>query len=526
MDFTLTILPGGRKIQARRGTTLLEALIGGSVFLRSDCGGTGKCGKCQVEIVDLHGGSRLVEACTSTVTQDLSLRIPQSSLLTSHIIDKAPVSPPAAFLAAAGQAPEEAAGKPLGLAVDLGTTTIAVYLCDLVSRRVIASLATKNPQAIYGDDVMSRIGAIGGSGDKLTELQRLTTGAIAWGSRELLHHAGKQADELARLTVVGNPAMIHIFLGVDPGSIGIAPYHPAFCEQRLTDAEQLGLELPGTTVATLPQLSGFLGGDILSASLAAEITEQPQGTLLIDLGTNGELLLKGKDGYYATSCATGPAFEGAAISCGMQAVAGAIDKIRLPDPQAMPLLSVIRKKAGSTTRPLGICGSGIISGIAAMLHHGLVRPDGLLVTPGKDGGRRYVVVAGDSTADGREIAISQKDIRSVQLGKAALITGIEFLLQAAGLSQPEKIIVAGAFGAYLDPLDMIRLGLVPPIADGRIHFAGNLAGTGAIMALCEPSLIKRAAELATRIQVLELATNADFQRVFVERLAFPQLQAR
>lgn len=538
----ITLLPHGRRIQARRGATILESLIAANIFLRSDCGGNGSCGKCAVEIVDGKGMVTMAEACTATVSEDIGLRIPASSLMTSHVISKAPVQLPPSFTAPATSSPSLPFAEPLGLAVDLGTTTIAAYLCTLSSRRIIGSLAVKNPQAIHGDDVMSRIGAIGGSAEKLRNLQRLATGVIGWGLGELLRHAGGKPEQLAGLTVVGNPAMIHILLGVDPASIGIAPYLPAFHDGRRTPAEELHLELPGVMVDTLPQLSGFLGGDILAAALAAEISDQPAGTLLIDLGTNGELLLKGRDGYYATSCATGPAFEGAAISRGMQAVAGAVQQIRIPDPQGLPEYSVINGRNGEATRPtrptrpLGICGSGIISGVAAMLRSGLVEPSGLLVaaqpagassTPqGQKAVRRYLIVPAAQTADGRDIAISQQDIRAVQLGKGALITGIEFLLRRAGLTEPAKIIIAGAFGSFLDPRDLLSLGMVPPIAADRIHFAGNLAGAGAIMALCEQAMLARATDLAKTVEVVELTTDLDFQRVFVERLAFPRQPGR
>lgn len=525
----ITLLPHGRQIVVGDSKNLLESLFANNIFLRSDCGGKGTCGKCRVEVVDKEGAATSLEACTVRVTEDISLRIPEESLLSAHIIDKAPAILPASFSA---ESPvDSSANENHGIAVDLGTTTLAVYLCDTVKRTVRCSVAVKNPQALYGDDVMTRIGQIGADREKLVRLQQLVIKAIEWGVRALLADAGLEGDGLPEMVVVGNPTMIHILLGVSPFSIGLSPYTPEFCEARQTRATDLGLAFPQMMVHTLPQVSGFIGGDMLAAILATELADRATGTLLIDLGTNGELVLKGRDGLYATSCATGPAFEGAALSCGMQAIPGAIDKVVIEDREKTPNYSVVQKNNGKVVRPSGLCGSGVISAVSSLLRTGLVDRSGLFdksssiasLRQSAGHGRRYVIVPAERTAYGREIVISQKDIRSVQLGKAALITGIEFLMRAAGVATLSKIMIAGAFGSYLDKEDMVALGMIPAIDPSCIEVFGNSAGAGAIMALCDEKYRIRAEEYAAGLRVIELAASSDFQNVFIQRLGFPTI---
>jgi uncharacterized 2Fe-2S/4Fe-4S cluster protein (DUF4445 family) len=523
----IELLPHGRIIQATEGERLLESLMAHNIFLRADCGGRGVCGKCRVKIVDRNGTPTHVDSCSFPITGDLTLEIPESSLLSTHIIDKAPVALPASFTS---QGVESSAMTSLGIAVDLGTTTIAVYLCDIEGRKVLSSIAVKNPQALYGDDVMNRIGEIGRDAGNLVRLQQLVVHAIEWGIKELLGHFDASLDELLKMVVVGNPTMIHILLGVSPSSIGLAPYQPAFFKARQTSSSEIGLDFPEMTVHTLDQISGFIGGDILSAALATELENEPVGTLLIDLGTNGELLLKGKDTFFATSCATGPAFEGASLSCGMQAIPGAIDRVVIGDLESVPQYSVVKNKSGTSVKPSGLCGSGVISAMAALVRTGIVTSSGRFIdTRPLDslqktdkGNRYYVIVPAGQTAIKKEIGISQQDIRSVQLGKAALITGIEYLLRTAGMVVPEKIIIAGAFGSHLEKEDMLTLGMLPDIDPSNIHVAGNAAGAGAIMVLCDERYNREIGDLASKISVIELAARVDFQNTFVEQLGFPK----
>jgi len=508
----ITLLPQKRQIRATKGGTLLESLIHHSIFLRADCGGKGICGKCRVDLIARDETRQAVNACRCQVDEDIQIHIPESSMLSSHIMGKADLVFPEGFSPKmAGRSGPDT----FGVAVDLGTTTIAVYLCNSLTGEVISSLSVKNPQALYGDDVMSRIGAIGQDAGNLKKLQAMVVKSIEWGTEQLMARVEAAAPD--RMVVVGNPTMIHILVGVDPKSIGMAPYTPAFHEARDFDAKDLGCKSLSCRVSVLPQVSGFLGGDILAAALAVDIESLSPGTLLVDLGTNGELILKGVDRLYATSCATGPAFEGASLACGMQAIPGAINRVTLDQTNRVTDVSTIQQ-GDSAAPPSGICGAGVLNAVARMCEHGIVEPDGRFAN-----GEKEFILVGEDPALGRPaVYISQKDIRSVQLGKSALISGIEFLCKAAGFDAPESILIAGAFGSHQDKDDLIRLGILPDLDREKIMTKGNAAGSGAVMVLCHPFYTDQAQKMADRVEVVDLATNLEFQQRFIKNLDFPK----
>lgn len=525
--YNIKVMPHGRYIKAAAGSNLLTHLVEHSILLRTDCGGRGVCGKCVVDITASDGLLTTENACCVEIDKDITIEIPQTSLLSSHIIEKSPATLPESF-----QRKAKTSIQPhYGIAVDLGTTTIALYLCNMVTREVLASLSVKNPQAIYGDDVMSRIGAVAKEDGNLQHLQKLAVNSIEWGCAELTKAEGVQLNQLEKMVIVGNPTMIHLVVGVTPQSIGLAPYQPAFYSPQHVESSKLGFQQLQLDISTLPQISGFIGGDILAAALAAEIDKQPIGTIIVDIGTNGELIYKGRNGLYATSCATGPAFEGASISCGMQAIPGAIEKVTIGDRYNRPQYVVVqREDAVNPPSPAGLCGSGVISVAAELRRSGIIQNSGAFIVDdkidalsnGSGNGKKYKISAADRNTKTVEVVISQKDIRAIQLGKAALITGMEFLLNMEERKFPEKIIVAGAFGSYLEKQDMLTLGMLPPIAPQDICSSGNLAGAGAVMALCDQEYEKQAQELAAKIKVVDLATDIAFQNHFVENLAFPE----
>lgn len=529
-NISLQLLPHALTLHAESGDNLLETLVDNGIMLRTDCGGKGVCGKCSVEI-RVNQKKKAVESCLCTIEHDLTIHIPETSLMSAHVLSKAPVILPKRFVES--RRGQQSGLPKLGVAIDLGTTTIALYLCDMDAGEVLSSISVKNPQALYGDDVMSRIGKIGNNEEMLKKLQLLITSGIEWGVNSLLENYIKaKAIEKTQITtpntlvVVGNPAMIHILLGISPWSIGIAPYQPQFYNQQCVTANDIKLPFPDTTIHTLPQISGFLGGDILAAALGSELSAEPAGTLLVDLGTNGELLLKGHDGYFGTSCATGPAFEGASLSCGIQAISGAIDKVTLEDSNCLPDYSVITRNGSTTSLPSGLCGSGILSAVAALRKTGVLHKSGQFnidsgspcLKNSSSNGNRFVLTEENTESGQSEISINQKDIRAVQLGKGALITGIEFLLKEAGIEKPVKIIVAGAFGSHIEKSDLLALGMIPEIDQENIVMAGNAAGAGAIVSLCDSRYRENAAQLAEKITVVDLALNIDFQKRFVENL--------
>lgn len=525
--YVLQILPQAITVQTNPGDNLLEILVDNHIMLRTDCGGKGVCGKCRIEILT-DTQKQTAESCTYTIESDLTIRIPETSLMSPNILSKAPVMLPKNFIES--RSSQNKSVKHPGIAIDLGTTTIALYLCDTESGEILFSMSIKNPQALYGDDVMSRIGKIGENDEMLHKLQLLITSGIEWGVTKLAkNYADTHFTELQlpnRFVVVGNPTMIHILLGISPWSIGISPYQPQFYSPKQVKAEDINLPFSSTTVHTLPQISGFLGGDILAAALGSELISEPAGTLLIDLGTNGELLLKGHEGYYGTSCATGPAFEGASLSYGMQAISGAIDKVTLQDSCSLPAYSIITQNGTETEIASGLCGSGVLSAVAALRKAGVIHKSGQFnqdsgspcLQNSSDNGNRYILAHNTTESEQAEISISQKDIRAVQLGKSALITGIEFLLKEAGLEKPVKIIVAGAFGSHIEKDDLLSLGMIPDIDKESIVMAGNSAGAGAILSLCDSLYFDDAVRLAANITVVDLALNIDFQKRFVQNL--------
>lgn len=508
------ILNRKKTVKAYPGERLLDVLVRHSIFLRTECGGKGRCKKCRVDKIEENGGLVPIDSCQHIIESDISIQIPESSMAASHIMTKARLHFPRTFK---NRCRSNRSREGYGIAVDLGTTTIAVYLCDLSTGDMVASMAVKNIQALYGDDVMSRITAVAENPENLGKLHDLAVKSIDQGIRTLFSNLGKDRELPFRMMVVGNPTMIHFLTRTDPSSIGIAPFLPVLYDAGRFFSDELNFSFSGIPVQTLPNVSGFIGGDILAAAVAVEIKNQPDGTLLIDLGTNGELLLKTGEHLYATSCATGPAFEGATLSCGMQAMPGAVNAIQIGADRKCSSVSVIKPSGQSDVRPTGICGTGILNAVAQLCQNEVIRPDGAF----SEKSDKFMLVPPDSNTGQLPVYISQKDIRSVQLGKSALMSGIEFLLDKAGLDQPEKIIVAGAMGAHVKRHDLIRLGMIPHIDIGRIEIAGNLAGSGAVMALCDNSYIEYAAQLADKIEVIELAANMKFQDAFIRNLNFP-----
>lgn len=537
----------GRRISTAGDQTVLEAMIGAGVMLRSDCGGKGRCGKCRIKILDsnlkslsppgeaeveivgakdLAAGYRL--ACCAALLGDVALEIPAGSRLGASALEKAP---PLLLKKHSLSKPRAKGLKgTYGLAVDLGTTTIATYLCDLAAGCVKASIAMRNPQAIFGDDVMSRISAISRDSDLLRRLQRMAVKTIDWGAQALMRSNRLQPAQIKDMIVVGNSTMIHIFVGQNPASIGIYPYAPRFVEEKRLSAESIGLDFnPNARIRTLPLITGFIGADTVGATMAAKLEDHPVGTMLVDVGTNGEIMFLGKDGLLAASCATGPAFEGATIQHGMQAVPGAIAAIKINKKRRTLSYSVIQKEAEKRRRPAGICGTGVISAVAALLRAAIISKDGAFNSAAKypglqrteNGALQFILVSPENTADGRAIALTQKDVRAVQLAKGALRTGIDLLCKETHTDMPPKILLAGAFGNYINPRDALTIGMFPGLAPQNIEGVGNAAGAGAILTLFDEHFAQKATVISRRTRVLDLSTHPDFQETFISSLSFP-----
>ena len=537
----------GQTITSRRGVTLLESMVSAGVFLRSDCGGRGRCGKCLVGVAgaepdalsepdeeegrvlgaeSLAAGRRL--ACRAQVLAEVSLHVSDENRLTPEVVHKGlPILLSRLEALPAPRRTPRSLGY--GIAVDVGTTTIALYLCDLEKRTVAASTCLRNPQAIFGDDVISRISAVLSDPAALPRLQKMVVSAVDWAALALCRQAEIDPKGIGALVAVGNSTMIHLLLGEDPSSIGVFPYSPRFVEERSLVAGSIGLRFsPGARLRTLPLISGYLGADIIGAALAVDLFELPRGTMLVDVGTNGEVMLMTDRGLVATSCATGPALEGAAVRHGMQATSGAIDSVSFDRKTGHLTYTVIQRETGPRRPPAGICGSGIVSAVAELLRAGVISKSGSFdpnspspcLRRGATGSLEFEIVPEEASDNGRPITLTQGDVRAVQLAKGALRAGIDLLCREIEIPCPAKILLAGAFGSHIEKRDALQLGMFPSLKEEEIEVVGNAAGAGAILALCDEACFDRARDVAKAIQMVDLAGHPDFQNTFIQSLTF------
>lgn len=405
-----------------------------------------------------------------------------------------------------------------GIAVDIGTTTIVAYLLDLTKGEIDVT-SSMNPQAKRGADVISRIDYASKGG--LKELQDLVVGEINSLIEELCKRQGIEPTDIYDTTVVGNTTMIHLFLGVPPNYIAVSPYIPAFTRSMLLKASQIGIHInPRGKCYILPNISGYVGADTIGVVLATGLYRGDGVKLALDIGTNGEMVLKDGDKLFACSTAAGPAFEGANITYGMRGARGAIDHINIDDGK-------INIHVIGDVQPIGICGSGLLDAIAVMIELGVLDETGRIVYPeGKlvkdlirkgENGLEFIL-----RVNGGEIPINQRDIRELQLAKSAIRAGIEILLEETGrdYGDIDTVYLAGAFGTYLDPESAVKIGLLPPLPISRIYSVGNAAGEGAKLALLDKDQRKIAEEVSKKISYIELSSRKDFQEKFMEFMYF------
>jgi uncharacterized 2Fe-2S/4Fe-4S cluster protein (DUF4445 family) len=423
-----------------------------------------------------------------------------------------------------------------GAAVDVGSTTIAVHLCDLVSGEVVASAGAMNPQIRYGEDLMSRVSYAmmhPGGAEKMTAVARKAVG-------ELIAHtaveAGVNRSDVLEVTLVGNPVMHHLLLGLDPTPLGAAPFPLATDHPVEVMADELDLALhPGARAWFLPCIAGHVGADTAGVLLAEAPWARDEMTLIIDVGTNAEIVLGNRERLLAASSPTGPAFEGAQISGGQRAAPGAIERVRI-DPETLePRFRVIgcdlwSDEPGfaerlSGLRVTGICGSGIIEAVACMYLAGIVLPDGSV-----DGaaakrsprvratGRTFSYLLHDGEPS---IEIRQSDVRAIQLAKAALYAGARLLMDRMGIDRVDRIRLAGAFGSYIDVKYAMVLGMIPDCALDRVSSAANAAGTGARIALLDRAARIDIERRVRAVEKVETAVDPAFQQHFVDAMAIP-----
>jgi uncharacterized 2Fe-2S/4Fe-4S cluster protein (DUF4445 family) len=409
---------------------------------------------------------------------------------------------------------------PLGLAVDIGTTKLAAYLVDLNTGQTLATAGAMNPQIAYGEDVMARIShAISRTGGS-EQLRTAIVEALSHMARDLCAQVQRDVTDIADAVVVGNTAMHHLFLGLPVRQLGLAPYVPAESAALDWKARDIGLEFaPGTYVHLLPNIAGFVGADHVAMLLATGLAERDGVVLGMDIGTNTEVSLRALGQHWACSTASGPAFEGAHIRHGMRAAPGAIEKVSIHDGH-------VHIKTVNDWPPIGLCGSGILDLVAQLFHAGVINSRGAMLAEGEhprvrrgDHGLEFIVVPGDENS-GREITFSRADVSEIQLAKGAMRAGVNVLLQHAGVTEADidEVIIAGAFGTYLDAQSGLDIGMFPRVERHKIRQVGNAAGAGARMALLSMTQRERAVQIAQRVQYVELTSEKDFQSEFAGAL--------
>ena len=471
MSYRITVLPAQVHIEAEGGD-LLSALRSAGFAPDAPCGGGGRCGKCTV-LLD----GRPVSACRIAVDRDMTVHTAHAeavTILTEGLT--AAVTPDGT--------------DEYVLACDIGTTTVVAYLLDGRTGALLTRSSAMNPHSQFGADVISRIQhALQGGSDELSDAIRETLRALC---RDAAAQAGIDPKSITRAAIVGNTAMHHLLLGIDPSPLVTPPYMP-----NLREALEIGC------ARILPNIAGFVGGDTVGCMTATRFDRLEELTLLIDIGTNGEMVLGDKHRRVACSTAAGPAFEGAKISCGMRGAAGAVDHVRVKEGQ----LSYTVIGGGESK---GLCGSGLLDLVAALLETGVIDESGRMEE-------------GDFPLC-PNVTLTQRDVREVQLAKAAIRAGIELLCAHLG-KKPEdirQVLLAGAFGSYMDPAAACRIGMIPPVLLDRIRSIGNAAGEGAKLCALSANEYAYSQSLAANTEFLELASMPDFQDCYVDALEFEE----
>jgi uncharacterized 2Fe-2S/4Fe-4S cluster protein (DUF4445 family) len=425
-----------------------------------------------------------------------------------------------------------------GVAVDIGTTTVAAYLCNLRNGELVGADSIMNPQVIYGEDVMARIThAMMNAPEGLRRMRE----AITAGLNDLIHSvaASRQIvpEHIFEMTVVGNTAMHHIFLGINPEHVGVSPFPPAIHHSLDLKARDLGIRIhPEANVHILPIEAGFVGADNVGVLICETPYQKDEIALIIDVGTNGELVLGNRRRVASSSCATGPALEGAHLQFGMRAAPGAIERVRI-DPKTFRVrYKVIGREEWSDQLPpaqiqaRGICGSGVIEAVAEMFAAGILDTTGRIQENPNNPrlrntvkGPAFVIAEAAETAIGQDITISIPDVRAVQLAKGALYAGAKIMMKTLGVERLDKVVLAGGFGSYIDPLHAMILGMFPDCGLKNVITVGNAAGDGARIALLDRKKRAEADEIARQVGYIELTICPDFTAEFAEAMYFPHM---
>ncbi len=546
-------------IEAEPGLTLLDAARRAGLELESPCNGLGTCKKCRVTVdkpdcVRHRNGERAADevdgilACTTEIRDaDLSVTIPEQVrgrdrvLISGQRVER-PINPwvrrewqsstnrSRIFYGNTLMWQEAGLAPVFGLAVDIGTTTLVVALLDLAEGRELGTVGALNPQARLGHDVLTRI-QIASDEAGLTQMHEILVAELRRMTEEVANRAGVDVSGLREIVLSGNTTMLHLAAKVNPRSLGRYPYTPVIRGDISLLATDLGLlGAPGARVYLPPVLDGFVGADIAAGILATGLRNLTGVTLFIDVGTNGEMVLARDGRLIGTSTAAGPAFEGMNITCGMRGMVGAIEKVSIS-------ASGIETKTIGGVEAVGLCGSGLVDAVSEMVRNRVVESSGRFAPAAaipralgelliRYEGKPALRLARARSPGEPDIVLTQQDVRQVQLAKGAVRAGIEALLAHEGLTPAmvDRVLLAGSFGAHLQPASLVGIGLLPDELGGRVTAVGNTSRTGA-----EAMLLDREArtELVATIKdavTIDLAHAPSFENTFVKALAFPKLE--
>ncbi len=478
MPYRITVLPEKKNIDAAAGTDLLTVLRTAGMAPDAPCGGGGRCGKCTVRI---DGKEAL--ACRTVVDRDMTVTLPEKQ--RANILTEGIGSP--------GEMPPLRDGYLL--AFDIGTTTVAGYLLDGRTGRELACESVLNPQREFGADVISRIRyAMKGHLSTLTDSIRRCVRELV---QVLCSGAGVHPRQISVISLVGNPAMQQLFLGKEPDNLARVPFSPVLTRSERVPAGAYIPDCEGAELLVIPDISGFVGADTVACILATGLDKQEKTVLLVDIGTNGEMVLRHGQRMVACSTAAGPALEGANIRFGMGGQTGAIDHVWIEN-------GTIRCNVIGGGEAAGICGSGLIDAVAVALEEGLINSRGRIQN------QERIIPLTD------RVWLTQEDIREVQLAKGAIAAGIELMAAHMGISlrDIDRVYLAGAFGTFMKPESACRIGLLPAVLEGKIEAVGNAAGSGAKRLACDAGALLHAQQITDRTEFLELAAVPGFQRCF------------
>ena len=525
--YSVRILPMNITLNAQEGEDLLSVQIRAGSDPDAPCGGQGSCGKCLVDLIE-GDEVRTVLACQYIVEQDLVIRVREKRefrILESGIRRAVEFNP--------------RISEGYGAAFDIGTTSVVCYLLDLADGRLLGKASMLNPQTQFGADVISRCEyAMDNGVETLSSVIRTALNDLiaqvcatvqqekdTLGSKTLPHETEQVhsktpviPEEIRLVTVVGNTCMHHLFLNIDPRPLTVVPYEAVIKDEIVMPAAKAGLNVhPEAVLQVLPNIAGFVGADTVGCLLATGFDSLEEMSLMIDIGTNGEMVMGNKDRMIACSTAAGPAFEGAKIECGMRGTEGAVDHVRLEGGRL--ICHTIGPEPAEEA--IGICGSGLMDAVACVLdaeiidETGRIDEDAACVFRLEETGMPAIRLT-------EKVYLTQKDIREVQLAKGAVAAGIELLADRLGIRvrDIQKVMIAGAFGNYMDPHSACRIGMIPAELEERIEMIGNAAGEGSMIATMSLPEFLHAQQIRERAEFLELASSPAFQDTFVDNLLF------